>query len=133
MEISKLRRFISLFHWLTQAQKGDGTARQELWNARRDLGSFFEATTGSISQLHAQAGMLIGQGISEKLTDIQEGLSTVIDWPSGQPILFTVMVKSKDLLGYIYHQFAHAVIDQVSLKDCLECGRWFPFTDPRQV
>lgn len=38
--------------------------------------------------------MLISQGISEKLADIQEGLSTVIDWPSGQPILFTVMVKS---------------------------------------
>ena len=51
MEISKLRRFISLFHWLTQAQKGDGIAQQELWNARRDLGSFFEATAGSISQL----------------------------------------------------------------------------------
>jgi len=83
----------------------------------------------TLEQIAKTIALIINQG----LNGVGQGIAAhQVDFEVGQLGGFAFIARPHNLLGYIYHELAMLIVNQVPVNTCEGCGRVFLVKDVRQ-
>jgi len=132
-EASRLRGVFSSYAAVQAAMGGDPLALAVI----RRLGERRSRIPPSIAPMSddkvlKRLSTQIATLVTERLAGAQEGLVPLYEDDEVVPGQFAFVMKPRDLLGAVYHQFGQAIVGRIPLAICAGCFRVFEIEDPRQ-
>jgi hypothetical protein len=133
-EASTLQEVLWLANAVRAAVGGDDEQAEIIRQHAGMLREFFREPAPSDEGLFMQASKVIAWIVSDRLqeTTMRMDAACELVLPDNRPGVFLLNVHPPNLLGWVYYQVAHMLVERGPLTTCQECGRVFAPHDKRQ-